>query len=678
MGFLTPWFLAEAAALAVPLYLHLLRQHTSTPQPFSSLMFFEPRTQSSIRHRRLRYLALLALRLALLALLVLAFSDPFINRSAAGMKSDKLLMVVIDNSFSMRAKTQLGASRLDDAKREAISLLASKAPSQRAQVLALGSQLAALTQPIQDAGALRAAVESVAPGDARSSFGDFARSLRSLAASEPSPVELHLFSDMQKSSMPANFTDLALPSNVTLVLHPVASGNAPPNWAVESVDAPGQVWEPKKSRVQAVIAGYYTPAAARTVSLVVNGKTIATRKADVPANGRATVAFDSLDVPYGFSRCEVRIDSADALPDDDAALFAVERSDPAAVLFLHAAGDRRSPLYFGAALGSAAESAFTMESVSVDQAANIQPSKYAFVVLSDVETLPSALENNLQSYVRGGGSVLVAVGTNMGRLARVPVFGANILQARYYSSDGGGYLTVGDSDPTHPAVARAGRWSGVKFYYAAHVDDAGSRVVARLSDQTPLLLDKKIGEGRVLLLASGLENVTNDFPLHPEFVPFVEQTAFYLSGTERRSGSRVVDSFLELRTAKEQAVGVEVIDPNGRRPLSLKDAATAQSYQLTQAGFYQLRLANGRQELVGVNPDRRESDLAITPPDVQSLWSGNSNNGPQPAQAAAIEGDQAKTRPYPLWWYIMLLALAAALAESWVANQYLGIRREET
>ena len=90
-------------------------------------------------------------------------------------------------------------------------------------------------------------------------------------------------------------------------------------------------------------------------------------------------------------------------------------------------------------------------------------------------------------------------------------------------------------------------------------------MVARLTDQTPLLLDKKIGEGRVLLLASGLDNLTNDFPLHPVFVPFVEQTARYLSGTESRSGSRLVDSFLELRTAKEQAVSVEVVDP-GRPP----------------------------------------------------------------------------------------------------------------
>ncbi len=106
--------------------------------------------------------------------------------------------------------------------------------------------------------------------------------------------------------------------------------------------------------------------------------------------------------------------------------------------------------------------------------------------------------------------------------------------------------------PTPPILdGKADRWAGVKFYYAVRVDDPGSRVVARLTDQTPLLLEKKIGEGRVLLFASGLDNLTNDFPLHPVFVPFVEQTALYLSGTERRSGSRLVDSFLDLRTSKE-------------------------------------------------------------------------------------------------------------------------------
>src|SRR6266852_9834495 len=117
----------------------------------------------------------------------------------------------------------------------------------------------------------------------------------------------------------------------TLVLHPVVKDTVP-NWTVESVTAPALYWGSAKdgrpARVQAVVARYGTPAATRTASLVVNGKTVATASVQVPAAGRATVEFPSLNVPYGFSRCEVRIDSADSLAADDVYRFAVERLDP--------------------------------------------------------------------------------------------------------------------------------------------------------------------------------------------------------------------------------------------------------------------------------------------------------------------------------------------------------------
>src|SRR5580692_10517875 len=287
MGLLAPWFLAGIAALGIPFYVHLLRRHTTTPRPFSSLMFFERRTQSSIKHRRLRYLVLLSLRAL-------------------------LFVLVIDDSFSMRAGT-----RLADAKRAALDVLSSRRPTDKAQVMALGSQVQVLTQASIDSAELRAAVDNVQPGDSRASYGELVRAVRSLSETVPTPIELHFFSDMQKSAMPGAFSELALPANVSLVLHPVVMDPVP-NWTVESVNAPGQVFDTKKAHVQAVIAGFGTPAATRTVSLVVNGKTAATKTVEVPANGRATAEFQSLDVPYGFTRCEVRIDSADTFPADDA------------------------------------------------------------------------------------------------------------------------------------------------------------------------------------------------------------------------------------------------------------------------------------------------------------------------------------------------------------------------
>ena len=677
MGLFAPWFLAGLAGLALPLYLHLLKRQKNPPQPVPSLMFWAPRTQASTRHRRLDYLLLLSLRLALLVLLILAFASPYINRNTTALASNRLVLLVVDNSFSMRAGT-----RLADAKDAAMSVLSGKGGA-RAQVAAFGSKLRLMSQPIEDQSALRAAVQAIPPGDGHGNFGELARAVRALAESVHTPIELHLFSDMQRGDLAATFSDMALPANVKLVTHAVVA-QAQPNWTVESVDAPGQVWgkDAKPVHVQAVIAGYGTPAAQRTVSLVVNGKTAATKPVAVPANGRATVEFPALEVPYGFNRCEVKIDD-DALAADDLRRFAVERSDPQKALLIHNYGDNRSPLYVNAALSAAAQSAFTLESISVNEAADRRPSNYAFIVLSDLSSLPSLLENSLTEYVRSGGSILIAAGTSAGSRSQIPILGAHISEARDYNRVPDRFMTVGFSDSSYPAVAKAGGWTGVKFFYALAVDPGvgpdAARVIVRLSDQTPLLLEKRIGEGRVVLLTSGLDNLTNDFPLNPAFVPFIEQTARYLAGSERQGGARPVDAYLELRTAKEQAQGVEVTDPEGNRPLTLGEAASAQSFQLTEAGYYQIRLANGRQDEVGVNPDPKESNLDVIPDDVLSLWQGK---GSESSQEASVPGQPTasatpKKTPQTLWWYVLLFALAAAVAESVVASRYLGVQRED-
>ena len=140
MGFLSPWFLAGLVAVGLPLWLHLLRQFKRTPQPFSSLMFFERRVQSSVRHRRLRYLMLLALRLALFALLAFAFANPFFMRSTASQTRRKLTLIAIDRSFSMR-----DSDHMDRAKEEAHKLVRDLPGGFLAQVAALDSHLETLT-----------------------------------------------------------------------------------------------------------------------------------------------------------------------------------------------------------------------------------------------------------------------------------------------------------------------------------------------------------------------------------------------------------------------------------------------------------------------------------------------------------------------------------------------------
>ena len=668
MGFLAPWFLAGAVAVGLPFYIHLLRQYRSTPHPFSSLMFFERRTQSSIKHRRLRYLLLLSLRVALLLLIALAFANPFVSRVGGAAGGRKMLVIAVDNSFSMRYDDHLAR-----AKQAALSAISRLNPGERGQVLAIGSRVHFLTQPIEETDQLKAAIQGIQPSDEQSSYGELARALRTISQTSRIPLEVHFASDLQKSSMPPAFADLRLGSDTNLIFHSVADSKEP-NWMVESVTAPAKIYDPKKVRVQTVVAGVNTPATKRSVSLLLDGKTLESKSVDVPAGGRASVEFVSLDSPHGFHKGEIRIEPGDSLREDDRFDFAVERTDPHPVLFLHPAGQDRDVLFYRSALESVSEAGFTLEPLAVEQAANQSLSKYAFVVLSDVGTMPAGFENSLRAYVTAGGSLLIALGPLSAALTHVPVSNETIQGSAYAGRNDARFETVAAADAEHPALRRANKLDGVKFYQVIKVDPGQSHVVARLTNQAPLLLEKQVGEGRVIVFTSTFDNIGNDLPQHNYFVPFVEETARYLGGQQDRSTNVAVDSYIELRSVKDRGAAIDVTEPDGSHPLSLKDATTAQTFQVTREGFYDIHRANGREELVAVHADRRESDLTTIPQETLDLWK-NTGLGPDTPSGSGSDAE-TQARPWSLWRYALLLVLITAIIESVLASRYLSVEKE--
>ncbi len=435
---------------------------------------------------------------------------------------------------------------------------------------------------------------------------------------------------------------------------------------------PRRVYGGKPARVLVTVAGFGNQKASRRVTLSLNGRTVEAKSAEVPENGRATVEFLSLDVPYGRNKGEVKIDAADGLPADDTYYFSVQRDDARKALFVHEADKTRALLYFKEALEASGQSAFQVDGVTVEQSANLNPSKYAFVVLSDVGAISAGFENELRNYVRNGGSVLVTLGYKTVQRSKVPVSDAKIEATRYAGREGERFQTAAWLDAAHPSILKDDRWEDVKFYQAVRVAQGSARVVARLTDQTPLLLDQQLGTGHILVFASTFDNVSNDFPLHASFVPFVDQTARYLGRLDAGPSSVPVGSYAELRDAKETGAAVDVVDPKGDRVLSLEEATKAQNVQFTLAGFYDIRRPNGRNELVAVNADRHESDLSPIPQETLALWQ---NTASGTAEAAA--GDvQAEQKPLSLWWYVMLLALALAVAESLLGNQHLSVDKE--
>jgi hypothetical protein len=661
MGFLSPWFLAGLAAIGLPLWLHLLRQFKRTPQPFSSLMFFERRVQSSVRHRRLRYLRLLALRLALLILLALAFANPFILRGTASQTRRKLTLIAIDRSFSMRAN-----GHMQRAREEAHKLIRDLPGGFLAQAAALDSHLETLTSLETERSGLDAAIDTISADDDVSSYGELARGLRLLNKTANMRIEAHFISDMQQTSLPSKgFVDLQLEAGTTLELHSVAEPKKD-NWAVENVTVAAQIFDPKTSRLTATVAGWQTPAAARQVSLLLNKKTVATKTVNVPADSRAQVEFLGFDVPYGANRGEIRIEPHDALPEDDTYPFSVERADPRRVLFLYAGGRNREGFFYKAAMESSTSAGLLVDLAPLEEVANLDLSKFVFVVLSDPGELQTAAAGKLRAYVTKGGGLFIAAGIDTARCGEIPLTGAKV--SGNNMSQG-----VGEVDTQNPAVAEAGRFENVQFLSSLRVQPSvGAKLIAKFADGSPLFMEQRIGEGRVLTFAGMLDNSNSDFPLHASYLPFVVQSGLYLAGASDIPSSVLVGTPATLRHSRTETAAADVIGPTGKHELALGDAAGATTFNLSEAGFYEVQSANGRRSLLAVHPDRRESDLTTIPAETLILWRNTGSMAPADQTAAA----QRSIAPWSLWRYVLLLVLIAACVESVFASRYLREERE--
>lgn len=121
MSFLAPIWLALAAAVAVPLMLHLMRRRIDTRMEFPAARYLARAEQENIRKLKLRNLLLMLLRTAAVLFLALAAARPIGAMLGAG-HVPTAVAVVLDNSLSSSVIID-GApllNRLKDAARDVV------------------------------------------------------------------------------------------------------------------------------------------------------------------------------------------------------------------------------------------------------------------------------------------------------------------------------------------------------------------------------------------------------------------------------------------------------------------------------------------------------------------------------------------------------------------------------
>jgi hypothetical protein len=674
MSFLTPLFLIGLTGLAIPVLLHLIQRERKQIVAFPSLMFLRRIPYQSVQRRRIRNWLLLMMRLAALALIVLAFGRPFFRGTdpalvAAGGALEIVLLV--DRSYSMAYGDRW--TRALNAARSAVDEMS---PVDRASLVFFGSVADVALRSTSDKGRLYSALASADLSSGGTHYGPVLKLAGSILSESTLPRrEVILVTDFQRVGW-RGADGVRLPDGT--VLTPMAIGDAEVNnlsvtpVAIERSTFSNQ----ERVTVTAGVTNHGDRAVNGVeVALDINGRTIQTLQVSVEPHASGSTTFAPVTVTDAEVRATVRL-ADDALMPDNTFHFVVAAGRPVRTLLVDRAAGREA-LYLARALSVGDAPRFetvarAAEGVTADdlQSANL-------VIVNDVQ-VSSALATQLGAFVERGGGLLVIAGQR-GTWPQAAATSVPALPSEAVDRSRGQPARLVALEYGHPVfepfrAPRSGDFSAARFYgYRALSLDPEATVLARFEDGAPALVERRVGAGRVLVWASSLDIEWNDFPVKPVFLPFVHQVARYLAAYRQPEPWLTVGDVLDpsRRVATPASDIRTVLSPSAQR-LSL-DPEGGDVVMLEEQGFYELREqpagAGGPAATIAANVDLSESDLTpMDPREVVAAVAGG---------AAAFDGegdtyemtDATREATQRFWWYLLFAGAVLLSAETLVSNR---------
>ncbi len=676
MSFLTPLFLVGLAGLAIPIILHLIQKERKNVVQFPSLMFLRRIPYQSVQRRRIRHWFLLLMRLAALALIVMAFARPFLRRTelVAGATGAREVVVLLDRSYSMGY-----GGKWAQALAAAQSAINGLNASDRGSIVLFSSTTEVALRSAADKGRLLAAVAGVQPAAGSTKYGPALKLAGSILSESALPRrEAILITDFQRGGWQGG-EGVKLPEGALLT--PVAiTDSGKVNLAVVPVSLQQSEFQ-NQQRVAVTSGAVNHTDSPQTVdvALEIGGRAIQTRRVSVGARGSASTSFDPVTIADRNVRASVRL-ADDALASDNVFHFVVSPQDPLVVVIGERSGaERNASLYLARALAVSETPRIEARVRSADSLSPDDLAKAAVVVLNDAP-IAQTTADRLKSFVERGGGLFLAMGERASWPASADILpgvpGPRVDRTR------GPAARLGALEYGHPLLEvfrgpRTGDFASARFYSYRSVTAAPNvQTLARFDDGQPALLERRVGTGRVLMWMSTLDTSWSDLALKPVFVPFVHRALRHLGSYREPRPWRTVGDIVDpgLYPGQASARGSDVsrvaLAPSGQR-ISL-DGDGPEVLELAEQGFYEFR-AQGRDGdppvVVASNVNLAESDMtSVDPQEIVAAAMGRAG-GAAATGPTAPPSDEAQESAQRAWWYLLLAGLLLLGVETVVANR---------
>ena len=684
MSLLAPLMLLGLLGLGLPLLAHLRGRDTPRPVRFAGLRFLGASDEVLTQRRRLRDGLLLLVRLALLALIVVALTRPVTTGDARvavlGEPHDAVLL--LDASFSLSLETG-GRSQRAAADDAAAAILEALPPGSRVG-LVTSDPAGPRIELSADPGRVRAAVATWSAEPTRAGAWQLesglapAVALLRHASEGPDKRVVYAIGDLTArglGSLPQAVGDipvLPVPARGSLTDPPPV----PEHLSLESASwTPARDLDPRAVRISGAVRRH-GPAEGEprrvALALRIDGEIVARAEAQVPANASAAYEFTHTATSASPSAATVEIAdlTADPLPGDEARhLWLASEASVDVVLVNGDPSEMRAhdEVYFLATALAAGEDDLRLRvhGLAPDQfEARLRPggdmlAGVDVLVLANVRAPAEDIAPALRARVAAGMGLWITVGERVEArayndrlgdllplLLREPLLVGTAPGRAEGHSDG-----LAPPNLAHPFLLGLQGDLGLLGTRARRIfllePDAarGAEVALSFTSGAPALLSRPYERGRVALLTTSIDRDWSDLPLRPGFVPLAARVLSRLDTSHAASAAGQILAGEPREFPAERPV--TVVTPDGREVVLPPDRGRAVFKDTLIPGHY--RVQTGAEDLTfAVQQDPAESDTTVV------------------ATRPRTDGDDLvlSAAQHPRWRPLVLLAALLLLAET--------------
>ena len=635
MTFLNISLLAGTAFVALPVVLHLIMRRRPRHLEFPALRFIQRQHNTNQRRLRLRHLILLALRAAVIALLALALARPSVKLSGTrgSEKAPVAAALVFDTGKRMEYRHR-NLSRLEAAQEWGHWLVGRL--HRESQVAILDTSFATAAFQVDRKTALHR-IEQLATVANSQPLGRVLKNAVGLLGESQLPhKEVYIFTDMARASWPTDMAGQLQDSLAGLadvgvfvvdvgIEEPVNSSLGEPRLSSEIIS--------NKSPLEIETEVFHVgPEAERSVNLYLSqsdpnrpgpGDSARQKRSQeimaLRPGGSQSVGFTVEGLEQGTHQGIIEIAGQDGLDCDNRRFFTVEVKPSWRVLIVAPSPPERHAIYLTGAVAPAdfrrsGRAWFDCHVIAFGDLSKAVLDDYAAVCLLDPTPLGADTWEKLANYASAGHGVAVFLGRNakptepFNSPAAQELLAGKLIR---WANSPEGYLSPAPRVTEHPILSELAKltdtvpWSVLPVfrYWQLGPLAEGTHVVVPYNDQRPAILDRPLGEGRVLTVTTPVSDSPNDEPwnLLPvgdpswPFVILADGMMSYLVGSSQQRLNYLVGQTAVLRldpktehrsyglTAPE-GIRINLTPDLGRHLLMITSTDSAGHYRVTAGG----------------------------------------------------------------------------------------------